>query len=88
MFAGRPLGWVPAISPGAWADYPFSRAPPLLRYRSHLVEDGADPIFVRHQAGHSWAPTTAIYTTTVGADHTNRALRAVLDRAFGDQGDR
>jgi hypothetical protein len=25
---------------------------------------------------------------TVGADHTNRALRAVLDRAFGEQGDR
>jgi hypothetical protein len=24
----------------------------------------------------------------VGADHTNRALRAVLDRAFGEQGDR
>jgi site-specific recombinase XerD len=56
-------------------------------YISHLVEDGADPTFVQHQAGHSWASTTAIYTT-VGADHTNRALRAVLDRAFGEQGDR
>jgi integrase len=56
-------------------------------YISHLVEDGADPTFVQHQAGHSWASTTAIYTT-VGADHTNRALRAVLDRAFGEPGDR
>ena len=56
-------------------------------YISHLVEDGADPTFVQHQAGHSWASTTAIYTT-VGADHTNRALRAVLDRAFGEQEDR
>ena len=55
-------------------------------YISHLVEDGADPTFVQHQAGHSWASTTAIYTT-VGADHTNRALRAVLDRAFGEQGE-
>jgi site-specific recombinase XerD len=57
-------------------------------YISHLVEDGADPTFVQHQAGHSWASTTAIYTLTVGADHTNRALRVVLDRAFGEQGDR
>ncbi len=55
-------------------------------YISHLVEDGADPTFVQHQAGHSWASTTAIYTT-VGSDHTNRALRAVLDRAFGEQGE-
>ena len=55
-------------------------------YISHLVEDGADPTFVQHQAGHSWASTTAIYTT-VGADHTNRALRSVLDRAFGEQGE-
>ena len=31
-------------------------------YISHLVEDGADPTFVQHQAGHSWASTTAIYT--------------------------
>lgn len=49
---------------------------------SHLVEDGADPLFVQHQVGHSWASTTAGYTS-VGADHTNRMLRAALDRAFG-----
>jgi len=50
-------------------------------FASHLVEDGADPLFVQHQLGHSWASTTAIYTS-VGADHTNRMLRAALERAF------
>ena len=50
-------------------------------YASHLVEDRADPLFVQHQLGHSWASTTAVYTT-VGADHTNKMLRAALDRAF------
>jgi integrase/recombinase XerC len=50
-------------------------------YISHLIEDGADPLFVQHQAGHSWASTTAIYTT-VGADHTNTMLRRALERAF------
>jgi integrase/recombinase XerC len=52
-------------------------------YISHLVEDGADPVFVQHQAGHSWASTTAIYTT-VGSDHVNRAMRAALERAFAE----
>jgi integrase/recombinase XerC len=51
-------------------------------YASHLVEDGTDPLFVQHQMGHSFASTTAIYTS-VGADHTNRMLRAALERAFG-----
>ena len=50
-------------------------------YVLHLIEDGADPVFVQHQAGHSWASTTAGYTS-VGADHANRMLRAALDRAF------
>ena len=54
-------------------------------YVSHLVEDGADPLFVQHQVGHSWASTTAVYTS-VGADHTNRMLRAALDAAFGAEG--
>ena len=31
-------------------------------YISHLIEDGADPLFVQQQAGHSWASTTAVYT--------------------------
>jgi site-specific recombinase XerD len=50
-------------------------------YVSHLIEDGVDPLFVQHQVGHSFASTTAIYTS-VGADHTNRMLRTALDRAF------
>lgn len=51
-------------------------------YISHLIEDGADPLFVQYQAGHSWASTTAGYTS-VGSDHKQRMLRAALDRAFG-----
>jgi site-specific recombinase XerC len=48
---------------------------------SHLIEDGVDPLFVQQAAGHSWASTTAIYTT-VGADARNRMLRAALERAY------
>jgi len=55
-------------------------------YVSHLIEDGADPLFVQFQAGHSWASTTATYTT-VGQDARNRMLRAALARAFeGEDG--
>jgi len=54
-------------------------------YVSHLVEDGVDPLFVQQQVGHSWASTTAVYTT-VGADAKNRMLRVALARAF-DGGD-
>ena len=50
-------------------------------YISHLIEDGADPLFVQQQAGHSWASTTAVYTT-VGQDARNRMLRAAVARAF------
>jgi integrase/recombinase XerC len=53
-------------------------------YVSHLIEDGADPLFVQFQAGHSWASTTAIYTT-VGQDARNRMLRAALARAYGGE---
>lgn len=51
-------------------------------YVSHLIEDGVDPLFVQHQVGHSWASTTAVYTS-VGSDHKDRMLRAALARAFG-----
>lgn len=50
-------------------------------YVSHLVEDGVDPLFVQQQVGHSWASTTAIYTS-VSTDYRNRVLREALDRAF------
>ena len=57
-----------------------------ITYVSHLIEDGADPLFVQQQAGHSWASTTATYTT-VGQDARNRMLRAALARAFeGEDG--
>jgi site-specific recombinase XerD len=56
-------------------------------YISHLIENGADPLFVQQQAGHSWASTTAVYTT-VGQDARNRMLRAALDRAFAEGGGR
>ena len=50
-------------------------------YVSHLIEDGADHLFVQQQVGRSWASTTAVYTT-VGADAKNRMLRSALARAF------
>lgn len=57
-------------------------------YISHLIEDGADPLFVQQQAGHSWASTTAVYTH-VGSDAKNRMLRAALRIAFdAEQGSR
>ncbi|HWD09180.1 MAG TPA: site-specific integrase [Actinomycetota bacterium] len=48
---------------------------------SHQIEDGVDPVFVQQQVGHSYASTTAVYTT-VGADYKNKMLRAALSRAF------
>jgi integrase/recombinase XerC len=50
-------------------------------YVSHLVEDGVDPLFVQQQVGHSWASTTAVYTT-VGSDAKNRMLSDALSRVF------
>jgi integrase/recombinase XerC len=50
-------------------------------YLSHMAEDGADPLFLQMQAGHSWASTTAIYTH-VGADAKNRMLAQALRIAF------
>ena len=41
---------------------------------------------MQQQAGHSWASTTATYTT-VGQDARNRMLRAALARAYqGEDG--
>jgi site-specific recombinase XerD len=67
----------------AGAGLPDHLTPHCLRhsYISHLIEDGVDPTFVQRQAGHSWASTTAGYTT-VGADHANRMLRAAVERVF------
>ena len=54
-------------------------------YVSHLIEDGVDPLFVQQQVGHSWASTTAVYTT-VGADAKNRMLAAALEGALSADG--
>ncbi len=50
-------------------------------YVSHLIEDGVDAVFVQAQVGHSWASTTATYTT-VGADAKNRMLQSALARVL------
>ena len=55
--------------------------PGEMGYVSHLIEDGVDPTFVQRQVGHSWASTTAGYTS-VGADAANRMMRAALAPAF------
>ena len=56
----------------------------LHSYVSHLVEDGVDPLFVQQQVGHSWASTTAIYTSVSG-DYKNKAMRQALARAFDEE---
>ena len=47
-------------------------------YVTHLIEDGYDPLFVQQQVGHSYASTTALYTSVSG-DFRNRVLRDALD---------
>lgn len=48
-------------------------------YVTHLIEDGFDPLFVQQQVGHSYASTTALYTS-VSSDFRTRTVRAALDR--------
>ena len=47
-------------------------------YVTHLIEGGYDPLFVQQQVGHSYASTTALYTS-VSSDFRTRTLRRVLD---------
>jgi len=58
-----------------------SRDQVQITYVSHLIEDGVDALFVQSQVGHSWASTTATYTT-VGADAKNRMLQSALTRVL------
>ena len=51
-------------------------------YVTHLIEAGYDPLFVQQQVGHSYASTTALYTS-VSSDYRTRTLRRVLDGALG-----
>lgn len=50
-------------------------------YVTHLIEDGYDPLFVQQQVGHSYASTTALYTS-VSSDFRTRTLRRVLDSSI------
>lgn len=50
-------------------------------YVTHLIEDGFDPLFVQQQVGHSYASTTALYTS-VSSDFRTRTVRAALDRSI------
>lgn len=64
--------------------FPEEHVPHSLRhsYVTHLIEDGADPVFVQHQVGHRFASTTALYTAVHG-DFMNTMLRKVLDKTLG-----
>ena len=48
-------------------------------YVTHLIEEGADPEFVKQQVGHAYQSTTAIYTAVSG-DFANKMMRQALDR--------
>ena len=56
---------------------------------THLIEGGYDPLFVQQQVGHSYASTTALYTS-VSSDFRTRTLRRALDeqvaQALGTSG--
>jgi site-specific recombinase XerD len=65
-------------------------SPHCLRYSyiTHLLEDGADQLFVQQQVGHRWGSSTAGYTK-VGSDYLQAALARALAPAWaagsGDQ---
>lgn len=56
-------------------------------YVTHLIESGFDALFVQQQVGHSYASTTAVYTS-VSSEYRNRvlgeALRNQIDGALKD----
>lgn len=52
-------------------------------YVTHLIEAGYDPLFVQQQVGHSYASTTALYTS-VSAGYRSQTLRAMLDKTIAD----
>lgn len=53
-------------------------------YVTHLIEFGYPERFVTEQVGHSYASTTAIYTS-VSNDFKTRTLHAALDRVYNSQ---
>lgn len=56
-------------------------------YVTHLVEFGYPERFVTEQVGHSYASTTAIYTS-VSNDFKTKTLQAALGRVYGAKEDR
>lgn len=53
-------------------------------YVTHLIEFGYPERFVTEQVGHSYASTTAIYTS-VSNDFKTKTLQAALERVYGTQ---
>ena len=53
-------------------------------YITHLLEDGADQLFVQQQVGHRWGSSTAGYTK-VGSDYL-QAMRSNLANLRAGQG--
>jgi integrase/recombinase XerC len=53
-------------------------------YVTHLVEFGYPERFVTEQVGHSYASTTAIYTS-VSNDFKTKTLQAALARVYGSE---
>ncbi|MDR2379708.1 MAG: site-specific integrase [Bifidobacteriaceae bacterium] len=54
-------------------------------YVTHLVEHGYPERFVQEQVGHSYASTTALYTS-VSSDFKNQTLRKALARVYEREG--
>lgn len=52
-----------------------------MEHRRSQLRMGRRLKIMQQQVGHSWASTTAVYTT-VGADARNRMLTAALARVF------
>jgi len=71
------------------AGLPSELSPHCLRhsYVTHLIEGGFDVLFVQQQVGHEHASTTSIYTS-VSSDYRTRVLRASLDRAVREAGEK
>ena len=46
-------------------------------YLTHLIEAGYDPLFVQQQVGHSYASTTALYTS-VSADFKQKTVQRMI----------
>jgi site-specific recombinase XerD len=55
-------------------------------YVTHLIEFGYPERFVTEQVGHSYASTTAIYTSVTN-DFKTKTLQAALERVYSSDGD-